>query len=157
MRSEVQATYLLVSSSISRLLPASVVEHVGSTAVPGAWTKGDLDLCVIVEREGFAEADRVLSASFARNVGSLKTDSLSSFVDEQYRVPVGIQLVVSRGPYDFFVRWRDLLRAEPNILSAYNSLKQRWQGRGEEHYRTEKSAFIKSALAKAGRFGVDAG
>jgi GrpB-like predicted nucleotidyltransferase (UPF0157 family) len=44
-------------------LPGARVEHVGSTAVPGSLTKGDLDICVIVEGGQFERASRVPAGS----------------------------------------------------------------------------------------------
>ena len=51
-------------TEIGGLLPGARIEHVGSTAVPGSLTKGDLDICVIVDRAEFERASRVLAARF---------------------------------------------------------------------------------------------
>ena len=133
-------------SRVATLLPEAEIEHVGSTSTPVALTKGDLDICVLVERSDFLEADRLLAEHFARNVGSDQTDSLSSFVDDSKAVAVGVQLVVRGGREDFFVRWRDLLRRSPDVLSAYNELKRQWHGRPHDGYRRAKSRFIESHL-----------
>jgi GrpB-like predicted nucleotidyltransferase (UPF0157 family) len=143
-------------SGVAALLPDAEIEHVGSTSTPGALTKGDLDICVLVEQRDFPQADRILAEHFARNVGSDRTDSLSSFVDDSKAVPVGVQLVVRGGREDFFVRWRDLLRRSPQVLSAYNELKRRWHGRPYDSYRSAKSVFIEGQLELT-RHGGDAG
>ncbi|HXD21704.1 MAG TPA: GrpB family protein [Vicinamibacterales bacterium] len=139
--------------TLEEVLPAAEIEHVGSTAIPGAVTKGDLDVCVLVDASAFREADRVLAERFARNVGSDQTESLSSFVDESKPVPVGVQLVVRGGTEDFFVRWRDLLRRSPQVLSDYNQLKRRWHGGSHEGYRAAKSTFIEDTLRASGVAG----
>jgi GrpB-like predicted nucleotidyltransferase (UPF0157 family) len=149
IRSSVLAVFESLRAIIVALLPQARVEHIGSTAIPGAITKGDLDLCVQVERGEFQEADRILGARFARNVGSAQTASLSSFVDDTWSVPVGVQLVVLGGDADFFVRWRDVLRRSPAVLREYNLLKSHWQGRSHAEYRAAKTAFIESKLAGA--------
>ena len=45
---------------IARRLPAAEIEHVGSTSIRGALTKGDLDLLVRVDAAGFAAAAAAL-------------------------------------------------------------------------------------------------
>ena len=131
---------------LAAVLPAAGIEHVGSTAIPGAVTKGDLDVCVLVDASAFREADRVLAERFARNVGSYQSESLSSFVDDSRPIPVGVQLVVRGGAEDFFVRWRDLVRRSPQVLSDYNQLKHEWHGGSHEGYRAAKSQFIEDTL-----------
>jgi GrpB-like predicted nucleotidyltransferase (UPF0157 family) len=133
-------------SRVATLLPDASLEHIGSTSTPGAITKGDLDICVLVERSGFREADRILAEHFARNVGSYQTESLCSFVDDSKAVPVGVQLVVRGGSEDFFVQWRNLLRRSPEVLSAYNELKRQWHGRSHDSNRKAKSLFIEGRL-----------
>ncbi|HEY2729554.1 MAG TPA: GrpB family protein [Polyangia bacterium] len=146
IRAAVRAVFEDLRLQLAALLPDAAIEHIGATAVPGAVTKGDLDVCVLVDQGGFAEADRLLAERFARNVGSDHTESLSSFSDGSKAVPVGIQLVARGGPEDFFVRWRDLLRDSPRVLEAYNALKRQWHGRSHESYRIEKSKLIERAL-----------
>jgi GrpB-like predicted nucleotidyltransferase (UPF0157 family) len=132
---------------LEKVLPTGVgIEHIGATAVAGALTKGDLDICVLVDRNAFSEADAALATTFARNVGSDRTESLSSFVDNSRPFPVGVQLVVRGGNEDFFVCWRDFLRESPQVLNDYNQLKRRWHGRSHEGYRAAKSQFIEDLL-----------
>jgi GrpB-like predicted nucleotidyltransferase (UPF0157 family) len=157
---EVRETVLMVFDdlrvTLEKLLPSAEIEHIGSTSTPGAITKGDLDICVLVERSDFKNADGILGEHFARNDGSDRTESLSSFVDDSKAVPVGVQLVVRGGREDFFVRWRELLRGSPQVLRTYNELKRRWHGRSQESYRMEKSIFIEREL-QLSREGRDAG
>jgi GrpB-like predicted nucleotidyltransferase (UPF0157 family) len=138
-------------STLRELLPDVQIEHIGSTSIPGSLTKGDLDVCVIVERSAFREADRVLAERFARNIGSHKTESFSSFVDDAARVPVGIQLAVRGGAEDFFVRWRELLARSTELVKEYNELKAAWHGRSHEGYREAKSRFIEARLGVSPR------
>jgi GrpB-like predicted nucleotidyltransferase (UPF0157 family) len=135
--------------ALRALLPDADIQHVGSTSVPGAITKGDLDVCIGVERAAFENADRVLGEHFARNVGSDRTASFSSFVDDGRPIPVGVQLVVRGGHEDFFVRWRDLLRESPRVSRAYNDLKRRWRGQSHDSYREAKSTFVERELGLA--------
>ena len=146
IRSTVTAVFDNLRSTLAALLPEARIEHIGSTSIPGAVTKGDLDICVQVERSAFQEADRILAGRFARNFGSHQTASLSSFVDNSWPVPVGVQLVVLGGDEDFFLRWRDLLRRSPEVLKQYDQLKRRWHGCPHAGYRAAKSKFIEETL-----------
>ena len=151
IRQSVCAAFDETRALLEALLPQARIEHVGSTAVPGSITKGDLDICVLVAPGAFESADDVLARRFRRNAGSDRSGSFASFVAGAVgRVPVGIQLVRCGGPEDDFLRWRDLLRGSPQTLEAYNDLKRQWHGRPHDQYRRAKSRFIEGALARGG-------
>lgn len=129
-------------------LPESAdIEHVGATAVSGCLTKGDLDICVRVDRAEFAAADAALAALFARNDGSIRTDAFSAFAAVEADPPLGVQLVVRGGELDVFVRFRDALRADPALVAAYNDLKVGFDSRPMDDYRAAKAAFVEKVLA----------
>lgn len=133
--------------ALAALLPRARIEHVGSTAVPGSITKGDLDVCVIVEPADFADADAQLSGRYRRNPGSIRTADFAAFTAEDGAIDVGIQLVAAGSEWDTFVRWRDLLRSDPELLRAYDTLKRRYEGTPMDAYRTAKSAFIDGVVS----------
>lgn len=128
--------------ALAALLPRARMEHVGSTAVPGSITKGDLDICVIVEPADFAEADALLGGRYRRNLGSIHTAEFAAFIVDGGAIDVGIQLVAAESRWDAFVRWRDLLRSDPEVLRAYDVLKRRYEGKPMDEYRAAKSEFI---------------
>ncbi|WP_265919060.1 GrpB family protein [Cupriavidus nantongensis] len=137
---------------LAAVLPTdAVIEHVGATSVSGCLTKGDLDICVQVSEETFAEADRVLGALYERNLGSVRTAGFSAFKHDELRPPVGIQLVARGAPLDVFVRFRDCLRADPVLVDHYNALKRTYDGAAMSDYRAAKSAFIEQVLGAAGQ------
>src|SRR5688572_2454533 len=82
IRGQVQRAFRRYRRRLQRLLPRAEILHVGSTAVPGSLTKGDLDIQVRVEREAFRETRRTLAQHFARNTGSTATSSFASFQDD---------------------------------------------------------------------------
>lgn len=130
-------------------LPKSaVIEHVGATAVPGCLTKGDLDICIRTDPQDFDEAERQLARSFERNRGSVRSDAFAAFMDDERIPPLGVQLVAKGSELDFFVRFRDRLREDANLLSSYNDLKRRYEGRDMEEYRSAKADFISGAVSK---------
>ena len=44
IQSQIYETFLWLEYSIQALLPDATIEHVGSSAIPGALTKGDVDV-----------------------------------------------------------------------------------------------------------------
>lgn len=130
------------------LPPSSVIEHVGATAVPGCLTKGDLDICIRVDRQDFAVAEAQLAQSLERNLGSVRSDEFSAFMDDKQHPPLGVQLVAKGSELDFFVRFRDRLRESASLLSTYNDLKRRFAGRDMEAYRHAKADFISRVVSR---------
>ena len=52
---------------ILEILPFAKIEEIGSTAIPGATTKGDLDLLVIVPDEAFEPAKERVLKKYEKN------------------------------------------------------------------------------------------
>jgi GrpB-like predicted nucleotidyltransferase (UPF0157 family) len=132
------------------LPPNAEVEHVGSTAVPGALTKGDLDLLVRVEQAEFSTAIGMLSTHYAVHQPKNWTATLASFKDPSASEPeVGIQLVVAGSPDDrLFGPFRDALIRNSELLAEYNSLKLRLDGADYEFYTRKKGAFVERVLGE---------
>ncbi|MFL5358971.1 GrpB family protein [Archangium sp.] len=146
VRERAEAAFREHHARLSSLLPYADVQHVGGTAIPGARTKGDLDIQVRVPAERFVEADAVLARHYARNEGSDRTPEFASFHDESLPVPLGIQLTAMGGSRDFFSRARDRLLEHPEWVAEYDALKAKWEGGSMEAYREEKSAFFEKLL-----------
>lgn len=148
-RADAERLFQRIESEIRAMLPASAdIWHIGATAVAGCLTKGDLDIVVRVAAEDFAAADAALSMRFARNVGSKRTDSFSSFEDEAASPHLGIQLTVVDGEDDYFHLFADALRRDPELVAQYNALKRQFDGKPMEIYRTAKSAFVRDVLSR---------
>ncbi|MFD0988061.1 GrpB family protein [Methyloligella solikamskensis] len=142
------------SESLRRVLPETAeIHHVGATAVPGCVTKGDLDIVVRVRLPDFAAADRVLSARYARNSGSIRTETFSAFEKPDASPALGIQLTAIGGEHDFFHLFVSRLLADPQLVSRYNALKRRFEGKPMEDYRAAKSDFIGQVLKASGDGG----
>lgn len=136
--------HLLIRRLLHKLYRADV-QHVGSSAVPGSLTKGDLDLCVRVpERDlelAYSEIARILGCA-----GTVISGTLQQFSTDIAGIPVGVQLVLKDGPEDFFVHFRDLLREDDELRESYESLKHRYEGKRHTDYRAEKAYFIQRIL-----------
>ncbi len=95
-RAAVERLFERHRDDLRRLIPGASVEHIGSTAVPGALTKGDLDLLVAVPAEAFVEAVTALRSRFAVHQPEVWSDTFASFEQRPSgEVPLGVQLVVA--------------------------------------------------------------
>ena len=141
-----------LSTMIRQALPASRIEHIGSSSIEGAVPKGDLDIFVGVEPEEFPNAIIALqSLGFRIKADSFRNESLCPFESGIYPIPVGLQLVVNHSEFEFFVRFRDRMNADANLRSAYNELKRQASGLAEDEYRHAKSEFIGNVLRMVNR------
>jgi GrpB-like predicted nucleotidyltransferase (UPF0157 family) len=123
-------------------------EHVGATAVPGALTKGDVDLLVRVSEPDFRRAVEVLRRQYVVHQPHNWTPTLASFkARDVSELEVGIQLVVDGLDADGFFRpFRDALISTPGLLAEYNRLKLRLDGLDYERYTEQKGEFIERVL-----------
>jgi GrpB-like predicted nucleotidyltransferase (UPF0157 family) len=144
IRGRVAAVFARSRGELEALLPGARVEHVGSTAVPGSLTKGDLDICVIVGGEEFERASRVLAGHFAIHQPENWSPTLASFTaPSEDGIDVGVQLVPADSTDErHFVGWRDRLRADPELRARYDEVKRRHQDDGIDAYRAAKEALI---------------
>jgi GrpB-like predicted nucleotidyltransferase (UPF0157 family) len=148
IRERVAAVFARRAAELRALLPAARVEHIGSTAVPGSLTKGDLDICVIVEGADFDAAARALTDRLSIHQPENWSPTLASFTaPSEDGIDVGVQLVPA-GSRDelLFIGWRDRLRADPELRSRYDELKRRHGGDGIGAYRDAKERLIKASI-----------
>lgn len=128
------------------------VEHVGASAVPGAISKGDLDVLALVDATIFSEAcAEIKRLGFAEKPGTLRTAELCMLVPAGDEADVAIQLVAKGSEFEFFLTFRDALRAEPALVVEYNEVKEAAASLGRDAYREAKNAFIHGVLAQASR------
>ncbi len=147
-REAVAAAFEEHREAISPLLPGARIEHIGATAVPGALTKGDLDLMVSVAPGDFEAAVVALRRRYAVNQPGNWSPRFASF--EQLpsgAVPVGVQLVVL-GSRDekLFTEWRDRLRGDPELRQRFNAFKRGQTGAEPDEYIAAKARFIEAEL-----------
>lgn len=144
VREASQAAFEQHRSRVLAVLPAAEVEHVGSTAIAGAWTKGDVDLLVRLCDGEFDRAVVALRQLYSVHQRENWTETFASFIDSHAKEPpVGIQLVVTASRDDvMFVGFRDALSCDPALLEEYNALKRRHDGADQETYAAAKEAFV---------------
>lgn len=132
------------------LLPGAQIEHIGASAIPGAVSKGDLDTCVLVAAHAHAQAVATLQAAgYAIKADTLRTPALCMLASPRTDLDVALQVVARGSEFEFFLHFRDALRANPHLVQQYNELKQRFAPCGMERYREEKSRFIHDVLKAA--------
>jgi GrpB-like predicted nucleotidyltransferase (UPF0157 family) len=147
IRERVAAIFGRRRAELEGMLPGARIEHVGSTAVAGSLTKGDLDICVIVEGEEFERASRVLAGRFEIHQPENWSATLGSFTaPSEDGIDVGVQLVPAGSADErHFVGWRDRLRADPELRARYDELKRRHQDDGMDAYRAAKEQLIRAS------------
>jgi GrpB-like predicted nucleotidyltransferase (UPF0157 family) len=138
---------------VAALLPTAEIEHVGATAVPGALTKGDVDLLVRVRERDFADAVVLLRGRYTVHQPHNWTGTLASFkAPGKSEPPVGVQVVVAGSDSDgFFGPFRDALINDPALLAEYNELKLRLDGLDYESYTERKGEFVERVLHQTNR------
>jgi len=152
IRPAVEAAFERERQRIARLLPKADVQHVGSTAIPGSLTKGDLDLLVRVAVDEFAAASRALSEIYEVHQPEEWQDDFASFaLPSGGEIAVGVQLVIEAGESDrLFLGFRDLLCSRPDLRDAYSELKSAHRDDSVDSYREAKARFIAEATGDRG-------
>lgn len=142
-----EAAFSAVAQEIAALLPDAAVEHIGASAIAGCVSKGDLDICVLVAAQRHAQTVELLQGvGYVVKPDTLRTPELCMLLSPRTDLDVALQLVAKGSEFEFFLHFRDALRASPGLVEQYNQLKQRFAGDGEERYREEKSRFITQVL-----------
>jgi len=131
---------------IAARLPDAVIEHIGATAIPGAWSKGDVDLLVRVARARFAAAVEALRTLYAEHQRENWTPTFASFATPGE--PIGVQLVeIGSEDERVFREFRDRLIGDPALVAEYNDVKHRHAACDETTYRAAKAQLIERVLA----------
>jgi GrpB-like predicted nucleotidyltransferase (UPF0157 family) len=132
------------------------IEHIGSTAVPGCWGKGIIDLLVIYPPGGLKSARQALDRiGFQRQGGAapfpesrpMRVGSFAHF-GRSHRIHAHVMESGSAEAQDL-IRFRDLLRQDIDLRRAYEAEKRAILARGitkGNEYSEAKGEFIRRAL-----------
>lgn len=152
LRSQIECVLARELPRLRQLAPKAAIEHIGSTAIPGTLTKGDVDVVLRISAVDFPAVIVALRQAFAEAQRENWTADFASFKDDQTGpLPFGIQVVVRGTANDDFLRLRDLLRTEADARSRYNAVKQAHAGADAEAYWQAKDRLIRELLASANR------
>jgi len=147
----------LLSDLITEAGPDLVVEHIGSTAVPGCWGKGIIDLLILYAPGGLEAARSTLDKQgFQRQGGPdpfpesrpMRVGSVDH-LSRLYRVHAHV-LQKDCGEARDLIKFRDLLRDNEGLRRAYEAEKRIILARGITkgiEYSNAKGEFIRRALA----------
>jgi GrpB-like predicted nucleotidyltransferase (UPF0157 family) len=148
-----------MAARIAEIEPKLVVEHIGSTAVPGCAGKGIVDLAVLYDERDLERAKQILDMlGFQRQstrdpfpesrpmrVGAI------SHAGRMYQLHAHV--VCADSPEIIELRaFRDRLRADPELRAAYESTKRQIIAAGVTDsvaYCEAKESFIRQALKQA--------
>ena len=152
-----------VADSLAQMILAADaqfrVEHVGSTAVPGCWGKGVVDLILLYPVCRLAEAREILDGlGFQQRSGPksfpetrpLRVATVE-YLGREYRVHVHL-LEDGCAEASDLIKFRDLLRSNVGLRRAYEMQKRVLLSRGiseSTQYSQAKREFIRTALAAA--------
>ncbi len=146
-QAEVHLVFERVARELSGLLPSARIEHVGASSIPGAISKGDLDICVVVAPPTHSAATMVLEANrYVIKSDTHRDDALCMLIAPNGEMDVAIQLIAEGSKYEIFMRFRDALRESPKLVDQYNQRKRSLASASPERYRDEKSMFIESVI-----------
>ncbi|MER8074405.1 GrpB family protein [Acinetobacter pittii] len=131
---------------ISTLLPFAKIEHIGSSAIPNAISKGDLDIYIEVIPEQFKFAiEQLKTLNFIEKQNTLRTDELC-MLESLNNDDVAFQIVVTDSLFTFFLAFKNKLINSPTLVNEYNQLKLQCSHLDPDQYRTIKSDFINRVL-----------
>lgn len=145
------AVFADVAAQVAAILPLARIEHIGASSIAGAISKGDLDICVLVALQDHARSVTTLEAAgYVVKTDTLRTPALCMLLAPSASMDTALQVVASGSEFEFFLHFRDALRANPDLVAQYNQLKQRFATEGMDRYREEKSRFIAGVLQGGG-------
>ncbi|HEU4562245.1 MAG TPA: GrpB family protein [Longimicrobium sp.] len=149
-REAVYQLFRQVETQLRTVVHSADIQHVGSTAIPGSLTKGDLDVQVRVAGSEYSEAKEKLSEIYAVNPGGFASEDAISFEDYSTQPPLGVHLTVIGGTADIQWKFRDLLIESADLREQYDRLKRQFEGGSMERYREAKAEFVSRVLQSSG-------
>lgn len=134
---------------LTAILPEARIEHVGASAVPGAWSRGGVDLCVAAPRGAFDEALGVLGeAGYLQRSLDDDGDRLAVLAAPDAAVPVALRLIETGSVHESMMRLRDALRADAALLARYNAIRMAAAPLGGLGYAQAKAAFFAGFIGR---------
>ncbi len=125
------------------------LQLVGGCSVPGAVTRGDVDLHLRVPAAGFADVVAALRSTHPVVHPEIWGPTLATF-DVPAPVPAGLAVTPAGSEHDLrFTRTWQLLAADPDLVAEYNAVKRAGNGLLDEAaYEQRKSAFFDRLVAR---------
>lgn len=119
---------------------------IGGSSVPGALTRGDVDLHLRVEERDFRAVVDVLRTELPVVHAEIWSSTLATFAVPAPR-STGLAVTPRGLEHDIrFTRSWQLLAADPDLVRAYNAAKLADGGVGDDGYERRKSEFFDRIL-----------
>lgn len=148
---EIAAAARLVIARFERdfadALAHAQVHHIGATALPFGYTKGDVDVNVRVDEAQFPVMAAALGERLMAAQPENWSDTFASFSAEGYELPLGVQVTVIDSNDDFLLALRERMRADPSLRRRYNKIKVAAASNGAEVYWKAKDDLLREILA----------
>ncbi|WP_051478499.1 GrpB family protein [Arthrobacter sp. H5] len=147
-REEWPRRFAAAKTDLKHCLPAAVIEHIGSTSVPGLPSKNIVDVLIGVAVGDFDTALRTLAQSYVLE-GSRAHHAWLCAPSVSNRRLI-LHLVVAGGEeWRKRVAFRDVLRSRPEVTSKYLELKKTLEAQGLNigEYTAAKVSFVESVVA----------
>ncbi len=149
IREEALAVLEAERERLARLVPTGELSLTGASSVPGALTRGDVDLHLRVRAQDFRAAVAVLADVYAVVHPEIWTSTLATFAVDA-PIPAGVAVTPIGSEHDLrFTRAWSLLASRPELLRAYNEMKLAHAGRPVADYEAAKSAFFSRLVGDA--------
>jgi len=140
----VEEIFTDLSKRILGVAPGVEILHIGGSSIPGAYTKGDLDIQVRVKREEYLATAEAIGKVIEPNNLELWNGELAIFRDEgQYGWKIDILMTVIGSNDDNCYKFRDLLIANSSLLDKYNAWKLAFEGGNRKWYKIAKDHFYR--------------
>ena len=138
-----EAVFAKEKTLLESLFPFADIQHVGSSAIPGAWGKFDVDIQVRISLDKVEEVTRALLEILPPKHPEIWNAEFSVFrADPESPVDSDYMVTAIDSKYDDYFKIRDTLIARPDLLKAYNDLKKSFEGKPYHEYRTAKKQFM---------------
>lgn len=125
---------------LCKVFPDADIQHVGSSSIPGAWGKFDIDIQIRVHEGQFVDTRDLLALMYYEKHTQLWKQGLGMF--EDYSGEINCMVTIIDSIYDDFYKLRDYFMCHPAELQAYNKLKKEYHGRRYRLYRAAKQEFL---------------
>lgn len=136
-----------LKSELSQHLGNVRIIHIGASSIPGAISKGDLDVFVGVDKKDFKSSlVTIKNLGYVEKEGTLRTPQLCMLITDKYNHDVALQLVENGSEFEDFLKLKKLLSTKPSLLEEYNELKRSSSHLNEDEYRSKKSKWVESLM-----------
>lgn len=138
---------------ILSLIPHATVEHIGSSAISNAYSKGDLDILVSVSSQHFESSiEKLKILNFIEQQNTFCSHQLCMLVSKKKNEDIAFQVMTDDSPYLCFLTFTNILNKHQHLVFQYNKLKLLCKHLKEDEYREIKSRFIMQVLHQ---YGID--